>query len=236
MKAEHRHQLEKNELAEKITEAWTGLSGTSPRANRAWTIALVVLLAGTAGILYSRYSRNINAAAWNQPEFADTPERLSEIIKSGPNTPQGLIARFHLTRWQCQDALTKLDAPSPDERVAAADTLEKTRTAYAELAKASSLPSTMLQEAMLQHARVEETLASVSKANDSAPRGSLTQALELYNKLSSQFPKTVAGEQATRRAIDLKAHQADIEKLYAELAKDQAKPPAPSPVPALPSP
>lgn len=229
MKAEQRHELEKNELAAKLSTAWTGLSSNDPKSNRAWTIALVVLLAVVGWTLWSRYSRNVDAASWHKLEYASSLERLGEVAKDSPNSVQGRIAKFHMARWQSQEALGKLDANLPDERVMAADQLEKVRSIYAELSQASGMPDVLIQEAMLQLARTEETLASVPKANDPAMRGSLDEALKRYEAVVAKSPKSYAGQQASKRLADLKANRADVEKLYSDLSREHAKNPAPTP-------
>jgi hypothetical protein len=239
MKAEERHRLEKNELAEKIMNAWEGVSASTPRANRIWTVVLVGFVALTAGILWSRYSRNSDAALWNQLEFADTSEALKKLASDSPNSAQGRLAKLNLARWQMQEALAKIDAQSPDERVAAADLLESVRASYGELAKSTGLPDVLIQEAMLQDARCEETLASVPKAADaSARRGSIDDAIRKYSAVASRYPKSFAGVEAARRAEKLKSSRAEIDKLYGDLARDQAKTPTPvdPSTPTLPAP
>src|SRR5262245_5005063 len=123
MKTDERKKLEKNLLAEKLNTAWEGLSSSSPKANRIWTILLVLLVLGLGWTIYSRYTSGSESMLWEELDYADTLDKLKKIIANEPNTMQGHLARVHLSRVQMFEALGKLDAPSGDERVAAADQL-----------------------------------------------------------------------------------------------------------------
>src|SRR5205085_11491878 len=93
----------------------------------------------------------------------------------------------------------------------------------------------LVQEAMMERAKVEEILASVPKAdNPGMRRGSIEQSITYYNELAKRFPKTFEGEQAAKRSEYLKSKKVDIEKMYAELAKDQGKTSGEPSLPSLP--
>jgi hypothetical protein len=233
MKADHRKALEKNELASKLTQAWEGVASTSPKANRTWVVLLGAFIMAVAWYLYSSYSANRDASMWGNLDFAGDVKSLQKIIEEAPGTMQAQIARFHIARTNLQDATGKIAAQASDERAAAADSLETVRKTYGELVGVSGLPSILTEEAMLERAKVEEILASVPKADaPTSMRGSLDQAIKYYSELATRYAKSYAGEQAAKRAEYLKTNKAEIEKLYAELAKDHAKTP---PEPAFPS-
>ncbi len=229
MKAEHRKALEKNELADKLNKALSNISATSPNSNRVWVIALCIFVAGIAWYLYSSYSTNRDAANWSNLEFAGDVKSLQKIVEDAPGTIQAQIARFHIARINVHEATGQLAAQTGDERGTAADKLETVRKTYGELAQASGLPSSLVQEAMLEHAKTEEILASVPKAdnptaiNATTMRGSLDQASKYYAEVAKRFPKTFIGEQAAKRVERLKTKKDEIEKLYNDLAKDHAK-------------
>lgn len=234
MKAEHRKALEKNELAEKLTHAWEGVSSTSPGANRAWIALLSLFILGIAWYLYSNYTTSRDAARWNDLTFATDVKSLQKIVEEGPGSVPGNIARFQIARLNVTDAANKVAAQNGDDRAAAADTLEAARKIYSELAGVSNLPKPLIQEAMLELAQLEELLASVPKADSSAGmRGSLDQAAKYYAALAAKFPKSLVGDEAAKRCERLKSKKDEIEKLYSELAKDHAK--SPPEVPSLPS-
>lgn len=235
MKAEHRKALEKNELADKLNKAIANISATSPKANRAWLFALGLFIAGVSWYLYSSYSTNKDAANWSNLEFAGDVASLQKVVEGAPGTIQGNIARFHIARTKLQEAVMQLAAQTGDDRAAAADKIEDVRKTYGELAGTSGLPAALIQEAMLGRAKAEEILASVPKADSStAMRGTLDQAEKYYAEVVARFAKTYAGEQAAKRVERLKSAKADIEKLYAELAKDHAKNPPEIVLPSVP--
>ncbi len=224
MKAEHRKALEKNELADKLNKALSNISATSPNSNRVWVIALCIFVAGIAWYLYSSYSTNRDAANWSNLEFAGDVKSLQKIVEDAPGTIQAQIARFHIARINVQEATGQLAAQTGDERGTAADKLETVRKTYGELAQASGLPSSLVQEAMLERAKTEEILASVPKAdNATIMRGSLDQASKYYAEVATRFSRTFIGEQAAKRVERLKTKKDEIDKLYSELAKDHAK-------------
>ena len=235
MKAEHRKALEKNELAAKLTKAWEGVSSTSPKSNRTVMILLGAFILAVAWYLYSSYSANRDASNWSNLDFAINEKALQKIIEDSPGTVQAEIARFHIARLTAKDATGKIAAQSSDDRAAAADALETVRKNYGELATITNLPSILIEEAMLERAKIEEILASVPKANEPATmRGSLDQAAKYYAELASRYPKSYAGEQATKRVELLKTKKEEIEKFYSELAKDHAKVSPESSLPSLP--
>lgn len=224
MKAEERKKLERNVLAEKLTHAWEGVSGSSQTSNRVWTIILAVLVAALIWVVYSRYMSGRDTGLWSRLDTAYDLDNLRSLAKEFPNTTQGQIARFQIARVQFADHLNKIAAQTSDERVAAATAIEEVRKNYAELAKITGLPTTMIQEAMLQTARADEVLASIPKADDpNSMRSSIETAIKGYEELKSTYPKSVAGEQAAKRIEELKKKKDEVAKLNAELARDQGK-------------
>jgi hypothetical protein len=224
MKAEERKKLERNALAEKLTHAWEGVSGSSATANRVWTIILAVLVAALIWVVYSRYMTGRETGLWSRLDSAYDLDSLRSLAREFPNSTQGQIARFQIARVQFADHLNKIASQTADERLAAANAIEEVRKNYAELAKISSLPTTMIQEAMLQTARADEVLASIPKADDpNTMRSSIETAIKGYEELKNKYPKSIAGEHAAKRIEELRKHKDEVARLNAELAKDQGK-------------
>ncbi len=239
MKAEHRKQLEKNELADRLGHTWQAL--TSESASSKLTIVLAVVLFAAVVILgwryYARTTSEGRSAMWVAVDFATDEDRLRTIIKEHPGSEAARIARFHLARAEMQDALSRLASPNSEERRKAGDRLQEVRSQYAELAKEVTDEPVLVQEALMGVAKADEVLASVPKAdNDNEMRGSLEQALASYQDLAKRYPDTFLGKEAAQRAKELSEHATQVKAFYIALSKEHGKPepPPPAPVPPLP--
>lgn len=243
MKAEERKHLQRNELETRLKSAWTGMSSDSKTSNRVWTIVLAVFTAIILWALYSRYRTTSQSDLWVRLDLASDVPTLEKIVKEYGKTTQGEVARFHIARVKAAEGMLQIGKPgNGDERVAAANALEEARTVYAELAKVTSLPTEMTEEALVELGRLEEILASVPTATDASKmRGSLDAAKSYYDQLISKYPNSFYAAQATKRADDIKTRKAEIESLNKTMAeihgKEIALPTAPLNVtPAVPTP
>jgi hypothetical protein len=245
MKAEERKQLERNELARRLNTAWQGLSSNSTTVTIIWSVILIGLVALIGYRYYARSSAETRSELWSRLDRSADVAELENIIKTHPNTEAGRIAKFHLSRFQLQDALTRLAASTNDEKLKAAADVEKARDRYAELINESAREPLLMQEAMLEVAKAEEVLAGVPTEKDpNVMRGSLDRALEKYDALAKKFPQSVLGEKAAKRATEIRDRRAQVEAFYLSLSMVQGKtetpalppPPTPTPTPLLPGP
>jgi hypothetical protein len=246
MKAEERKQLERNELASRLNTAWQGLSANSTTVTIIWSVILVGLVALIGYRYYARSSAETRSELWSRLDRNGDVAELEKLIKDHPNTEAGRIAKFHLSRFQLQDSLTRLASTTNDERLKAAKEIEDARERYAELAKESTREPLLTQEAMMEFAKAEEVLAGVPTEKDSnVMRGSLEKALEGYDALAKKYPQSFLGEKAAKRATEIRDRRAQVQALYQSLAKVQGKvetPPTPPPsttplpTPLLPGP
>src|SRR3954452_22565367 len=133
MKAEERKRLERNELAVRLSDYWSGFSSTSPRATRVWTIVLIALIGVLAWVIYSRFTSRAEANRWTQLVFAGDTDNLNRIVKEDPGSLQAAIARLQIARAQMNEALSTLADRQPEKRLAAANKLKDAKKAYAEL-------------------------------------------------------------------------------------------------------
>jgi len=122
MKADERKRLERNELASRLHDYWSGVNSASPRTTRLWTVALICFILVVGWFIYSRYTSNQTALAWSQLDFAVDTDGLRKVVEDEPHTVPAVVAKMQLARAQVQDAVNKLAAPNPDDRVAAAIT------------------------------------------------------------------------------------------------------------------
>jgi hypothetical protein len=232
MKAEERKHLKENAFQEWVGRAWKSVTSGSTANTIVWSAILIGLVAIIAWRYYSNAAFVARSAAWLALDNANTVDALKSIIAENKNSTVGRTARFHLTRYQIQDSLSRLAGPNLPERVSAADELVAARDAYRELARESGIEATLTQEAMMNIAKAEETLAGVPKADsDTEMRGSLGQALQLYQELAAKYPNSFWGGQAAARAKQIEDRRTQIEAFYIALAKEHGKPAPPPPLP-----
>jgi hypothetical protein len=241
MKAEERKQLERNELAAKLSTAWQGMTSNSTAVTVVWGVVLLGLVALIGYRYYSRAGAETRSELWARLDRASDVDELEKIINEHKSSEAARIARFHLSRFELQDSLHRIGSPvSPEEREKAAVALEKVRDRYAELATESGVEPLLTQEAMMAVAKAEEVLAGVPTAADSTRmRGSLAKAVEAYDALAKKYPKTFLGDEAAKRATEVRDHRSQIEAFYITLSKAHGKPepaPVPPPLPTPPSP
>ena len=244
MKAEERKHLKENELADKLGQFWQTIASGSTTSNIVWGAILVGLALAIAWRYYSDATFRTRSAEWTAVERAASVSDLEQIIKDHPGTRAARIAKFHLSRYQMDEALAGVAGPTSEDRIKAADSLADARTRYAELAKEGGDEPELVQEALMGVAKAEEVLAGIPKAdNPKEPRGSLNEATSEYEALAQRFPDSYLGKQAAIRARELADHMTQVRGFYdglMEIHGKPATPPAPHPAaspasgPALP--
>jgi hypothetical protein len=234
MKAEERKHLKENEFQTWISRAWKSITSGSTMNTIVWSVILIALVLAIGWRYYSNSTFVTRSAMWYALDNATTVDALNAIIKENKGAVVGRVARFDLARFQMQDAGSRLAGPNHADRVTAADDLQAARDSYRELAKESGAEPALVQEAMMNVAKAEETLSGVPKNNsETEMRGSLAQAVVLYRELASKYPKSYLGEQAAARAKEIDDHRTQIEAFYIGLSKEHGPPPPP---PAMPEP
>ena len=237
MKAEERKHLKENEFQEWLGRAWKSITSGSTTNTIIWSVILVGLLLAIGWRYYSRTTLMGQSAVWSTLDNAGSVEALEAIIKDNKNSMPGRVARFHKTRFEMQDAMSRIAGPSYEDRAKAADALESVRDSYRELSKESVKEQPLAEEALMGLAKAEETLAAIPKAdNDKEMRGSLDQAKLYYLDLASRYTKSPLGEQAANRAKALDDRKSAIDGFYKGLTSAFGKPPPPPPPPPLPEP
>jgi hypothetical protein len=233
MKAEERKHLKENEFQTWISRAWKSITSGSTMNTIVWSVILIALVLAIGWRYYSSSTFVTRSAMWYALDNATTVDALNAIIKENKGTVVGRVARFDLARFQMQDASSRLAGPNHADRVTAADDLQAARDTYRELAKESGSEPALVQEAMMNVAKAEETLSGVPKNNsETEMRSSLAQAVTLYRELASKYPKSYLGEQAAARAKEIDDHRTQIEAFYIGLSKEHGAPPPAMPEPA----
>jgi hypothetical protein len=237
MKAEERRHLKENELAERLGRFWRTLASGSTLNTVIWGVILVGLALAIGWRYYSDAKFRGTSAEWTAVEDAASADDLQKIIKDHQGTPAARVAKFHLTRHQMYQALSRVAGTSSAERTKAADELTEVRNRYAELAKEAKEPE-LIQESLMGVAKAEEVLAAIPKPdNPKKARGSLDEALKAYKELAGRYPESYFGKQATKRVQEFDDHKSQIEGFYLGLMEAHAPEKPPEPIaPAVPAP
>jgi tetratricopeptide (TPR) repeat protein len=238
MKAEHRHELKTNALADIMGRALQTIKAGPSRHGMLMTIVVAVAAAiALGGYLWWKDSQEAASALWvkvgdaeRKLDNAANPDEIQGALKDfkktadeHPGTPQARVLRFDRARTLLYQGMEHLCSPADREK-ALAD-IKEARDIYAKLAAepaGKENPPALVQEAMM----------GVAKADEST--GNLDDALKGYQKLAKAYPSSVLGKAAEERAKYLEDdnNRQQAKKLYEELDREVARsqpPPAESP-------
>lgn len=224
MKADHRKQLEKNELASHLDRLWKG-AGDVKSNSTIWVIVGVVALVAVlifAWQYYSGASTKNRASQWRQIEQATDTKDLEAIIENNKGTLLATAAKAQIARIELNNGLNNLGNES--QRETAIANIEKARELYAQVHAEAKDEKQLQREAMLAEAKAEESLVGIPKGdNPSEMRGNLDKALQTYEETASTFPDTPQGKEAAARAKEIKENKQKILQFYVDLGKRFAK-------------
>jgi hypothetical protein len=238
MKAEHRHQLHTNVLADRMGRLVQGMK-SAPKSTSMLVWVFVVLALATFAVWQYAGSATMRdrSALWASVDAAthNPAGGLSElqlVEARNPGTIPGRSARFQRARWNLQQGLASL---AGDERAGALPRLKEARKLYSELVPDCVDVPLLTQEAMMGRATAEESLVgmvepadvgetsgteSSEQAKEEKPAGSLDKALEYYLDLARKYPDSIFGKKAAERAQELdQTSRSKIEQFYAETNK-----------------
>lgn len=221
MKAEHRKELQTNELAD-----WMGRNLDNLKTNkRSWTTgAAIVLLVGgaIAASVYFLRGPSGSAALWGKLNIATDTKELEKLAQEHPNTRVGRAALFEVARIQYQEGIR--DLASPDLRPGALTKLQKARELYEQLAAECKDAPQLAQEALMWIAKIEEALINASLPEKPGEKlGDIDRALQAYQQLAQQTPETFQTKAAAERAKLLQDKRADFEAFYSKLNETASK-------------
>jgi hypothetical protein len=240
MKAEHRHQLQTNVLADRMGRLLQGMK-SAPKSTSTLIWLFVLLALATFAVWKYAASATVRDRSdlWTRLDEAthgpaSGTDKLQAIETGNPGTIPARAARFELARWNLQQGLGLL---AGDDRGRALSPLKGARKLYTELVPNCIDVPLLAQEAMMGRATAEECLAGLLERPDAAessgadhseqskeekPAGSLDQALEYYLELAKKYPDSILGKKAEERAQELQTSRSKIEQLYAEANKKVA--------------
>jgi hypothetical protein len=233
MKAEQRHQLHTNALADRMGRLVQGMK-KSPRSNAAviWVIGAIAVVT-LAGWYVARGTGGWSAE-WVKLDGDNDLTSLEAIAQESKGSIPARTARFQKARLLLAAGTRHLYGTNRTEAV---QSIDEARNLYVDLA-AECLDEPLLhQRALMGAAQAEESLVGVPREdNPKENRGSLDRAIGLYEQLANRYPDSYLGKVARQRAGELKAQEAEVGRFYAELTKQaearKSKPAPPaSPVP-----
>jgi hypothetical protein len=239
MKAEHRHQLHKNLLADRMEQLYrTVKSGPTKTSGLVWVFVLLALGSILVWQLWKGATQTNSSAQWTEVDVATHdprvgPEHLAQIGADSQGTLAGRTAQFQSARLLLQNGLGSIMAFQHKSAVA---NIKSALKLYAELAPQCPDAPILEQEALMGVAKARESLIGVpaeEKEDKDLEYGSLDQAKAAYQKLVDKFPKSPLGKEAANRLQELQAKGPAIAKFYEDKLKAAAPEPA---LPNLPEP
>jgi tetratricopeptide (TPR) repeat protein len=206
MKAEHRHHLKANVVAESLGRAYESIKQGPSRLG--WilisVVGLIIVLV-LAWRYYSRSGEEGTSTQWTRWDALNTPNQVKQFAdsKENVNTPPGRVARFQQARMDLHAGLAELGSDSKSAR----ERLQQAANAYADLAGQHGLLSLQVYEALRGAAQAYEGLFENDKAQEN------------YQKIVEKFPDTPLAADAQAQIDRLKkaAESKDLDKLNTEL-------------------
>jgi hypothetical protein len=219
MKAQERHELQTNALADLIGRQVKGFAESGgPSSAWGWTVFVLVVV--TVGIWMMARNAAVARAGAQWREFENevhNPDGLRILAERTPGSVPGRAARFQRARLLVPDGLRTLCGPDRDGGV---KRLVQGRNLYVELTRQSTDVPLLQQEALYWSAVAEEALVGVPNPDDAGKMlGSLDRALTRYKQLAADFPSSFLGQKARRRAEELEKDGPAIAKFYEHLSE-----------------
>jgi tetratricopeptide (TPR) repeat protein len=232
MKAEHRHELKTNALADTMGRLLQGLkTGPSRHSLLIWGLVILAVVIALTGYFIFKTNKENKSNLWvevddaqRQLDDAGDLDRIKKVLdddfkktaEAKAGTPQARVLSFDRARTLFRLGIERLY----DKHDEAVKNLKEARDLYANLAKETDGDNSAVifyQEALMNVARADETL------------GDVDEALKGYEKLASRHKDSAYGKAAKERADYLKDenNRKQVRELNArldELAKGQAPP------------
>lgn len=247
MKAEQRHRLEHNALADRVGKVVQSVkSAPATQSLALWLGVAAVVIVIIAWQLFRSASYIETSGLWRTLDAATRQgdmgviQSLESLRDEHPGTTVGTSAGFQLARLRLQEGQANLGNSLEFDRKDAIKKLVSVRSLYAQLAKDSVDAPLQMQEAMLMQAKIDESLTGVADPDKPGEMlGSLDRAKEAYQALATKYPDSAAGVAAKKRLEDLEKNKAQIETFYTEFNDILTKPhlppgPATPPIPGFP--
>jgi hypothetical protein len=210
MKAERRHELQTNELADFLSHGIDKYRNQWP--NIVWGgIAIVAILVALS--LWTSRSGSSTAHAWeefDQMSYVDPkvrPKRLKELVERYPNTEVANWARLDLADQLCFEGREKIML----DREIGVTHLKEAQQTYQEVLQSAKVRPEMIRRGAVAQAKCLELM------------GERDKAIDAYKSAATKYKTMLpdVAEEAARRASDLE--RPDAADFYRWLA--EYKPP-----------
>jgi tetratricopeptide (TPR) repeat protein len=225
MKAEHRHELKTNALADSVSRLLQSLkTGPSRHSLLVWGgFLLVVVIIGTGYFIW-KSNRDARSALWVQVDEAQrkldnaaTPADVEAALKGFQTTAdqhagtvQARALRADRARTLLRDGMEHLYSSERDD---ALKHVKEARDLYGQIAADKDNDPILIQEALMSVAKADESL------------GNLDEALKGYQKLAHDYPNSFLGKAADERAkyLEDENNRKKVKELYEALDKEVNK-------------
>jgi hypothetical protein len=220
MRAEHRHELQTNLLADRMGRLFQSMK--SPRKSGArlgWVFAILVVVTIVVWQIYASTTRSEHAKLWVRLDNAVHDLRggttgLETVATEGEGTFAARAARFDQARMKFDEAQSPFSA---FQRAEGAKSLEEARKIYKDLIDQCADQPVLAQEALMGVAKADESLIGITTPED--PEKDLDQAIASYRMLARRFPESALGKEARAKISELEGRKSQVAKFYSELGQ-----------------
>jgi tetratricopeptide (TPR) repeat protein len=205
MKSERRHELQHNELAEWLVNAFETIK---PYQNIVLAAVAAILVAVLGYTLWSRDVASRTSQAWDQFNAvlqSRDPAKLMKLTEEYPNTPVGTTAAVVAADDHLQEGCERL--------------FVNKALAQQELTKAIDLYHLVLQQSQMPM-QLERATFGLARAQEA--KGDLETAEKLYGEVAAKWPNGTFAAAANDRLQDLK--RPATKRFYDQFAKFDPKP------------
>lgn len=213
MKAEERHKLQTNALADRLGRFIQRVK-QGPSRGTVTTVFLVLILAGLVFFFFwtRTRSRAAQADAWVDL-YTATPGLLGKLTEKETQTAPGRAARFQFAFLHLYQIGARRITQDP---AGALDGIKQAQKRYRELADEVKDDPIWGPEALYGIAVAEECLA----VEDTTKR--LDTAMRLYQEVADRYPTSALGKASAKRAAELsgkgpQSRRIEIEAVYGDL-------------------
>ena len=225
MNAEHRHELEQNELASSVQNLWDRTKSgklVSPRV--LGIIVAAVLVLGLWWYL-ANSGKSAASAQWKDLDLIATKSSLEDFAKAkgNVNTVAGRVALLQLARVAfVSEGIAKLNSRNTETREKAIASIEESKAEFVKLAAEFKTDPTLRAQCLDLAAKAELSLVGVPKAKDSTEfKGSVEMAVAHIRTIAETVGKeTAAGKAALEQALDLEKNRENVIALGRELESE----------------
>jgi hypothetical protein len=223
MKAEQRHRLETNTLADKVGRAVeTVRSAPATQSLALWLGIAAVLIVIIAWQFFRSAAHAETSSLWRTLDAAtrdtgDVLHTLQSLQEDHPGTTVGTSAGYQLARIKLQDGQMNLGNSLELDRKEAIKKLIDARGQYEKLAKESTDMPLLQQESLMMQAKIDESLIGVADPDKPGETlSTLAKAMGEYEALAKKFPDSAAGVAAQKRLDTLEKDKSQIENFYTQ--------------------